>query len=156
MNKILVLIVAALFLAGCSGMSKVPERKTYAQPKWYQDCAEAGSQGFLWRSRDYVYSCGAGESLYSQAADEQMYAIALNGFARRINSQVDSQTVIDINDNQRTTRTVISYQVNDTRIRDYVRESRGHFTMGGRHYTFVRLRMPLSRFEQLTNEAQGR
>jgi hypothetical protein len=102
-----------------------------------------------------VYACGAGESKYAQAAEEQMDAIAMNNFAKRINGKVNSETVIDIKDDKKTTRTVISYKVTDTAIRKHVKSEKGHFTMGGRHYTYVRLEMKKSTFDQLMAESKG-
>jgi hypothetical protein len=37
-----------------------------------------------------------------------------------------------------------------------VKSERGHFTMAGKHYTFVRLEMKKSTFDQLIAEAQTR
>ncbi len=107
----------------------------------------------LW-SEDYVYSCGAGDSNYAQAAEEQMDAIAMNNFAKRINGTVNSETTIDIKDDKKTTRTMISYKVQDTAIRKHVKSEKGHFTMSGRHYTYVRLEMKKSTFEQLIAESK--
>ena len=93
---------------------------------------------------------------YAQAAEEQMDAIAMNNFAKRINGTVNSETVIDIKDDKKTTRTMISYKVTDTAIRKHVKTEKGHFTMNGRHYTYVRLEMKKSTFEQLVQEAQAK
>lgn len=150
------MIATAVLATGCSSMKDIPERKTYAQPSWYQDCAQEGVKGWFWWSEDYVYACGAGESAYAQASEEQMDAIAMNNFAKRINGTVNSETVIDIKDDKKTTRTVISYKVQDTAIRKHVKSEKGHFTMNGRHYTFVRLEMKKSTFEQLIQEAQAK
>lgn len=154
MKNVIFLIVAVFFLAACSNMKSVPDRKTYAQPSWYQKCAESGTEGWFWRSRDMVYVCGSGESRYSQAAEEQMYAIAMNNFAKRINSNVNSYTTIEFDNDRRTTRTKISYEVNDTRIREHLQHQSGRFTLGGKHYTFVRLKMPRDVFDQLLEEAR--
>lgn len=154
MWKLSALLATLIIVTGCSGTRSVPERSSYAEPRWYQDCAEAGSEGFLWRSREYVYSCGAGHSLYSQAAKEQMHAIALNNLARRIHSTVDSVTSLEFQEDQRQTRTTIVSRVEQVRLSDFVRADSGHFRYNGEHYTFVRLRMPLERFEQLVQEAQ--
>lgn len=154
--KKLALISIAVFLTACSGMKEVPNRDTYAQPKWYQDCVQHGTEGWFWNSKEYVYSCGAGESAYAQAAEEQMYAIAMNNFAKRINGTVKSQTILDFNNDKKSTRSIVSYYVNDTAIREHVSKETGHFTMAGRHYTFVRLRMDKTTFDQLLLEAKNR
>lgn len=150
--KRLLLIPAFAILAACSGMEKVPEMKTYAQPDWYAKCAQEGREGWFWMAKDYVYACGAGESLFAQAAEEQMYAIALNNFAKRINGRVNSETSIDMTDTTRTTRTSISYKVSDTSVTQHVQQEMGRFTMGGRHYTFVRLKMRKEVFDRLLQE----
>jgi len=154
MKKIFLIVMASLALIGCSSMKSVPERKSYAQPKWYQDCVQAGKEGWFWRSREMVYSCGAGESRHAQAAEEQMYAIAMNNFAKRINSTVNSSTEIKFVDDKKSTRTVISYNVNNTKIREHVMVEKGHFTMAGRHYTFVRLKMNKDVFDRLIDESE--
>ena len=156
MKKALIAMATIATLAGCSSMKDIPDRKTYAQPSWYQDCAQEGVKGWFWWKEDYVYACGAGESAYAQAAEEQMDAIAMNNFAKRINGTVNSETTIDIKDDKKTTRTMISYKVTDTAIRRHVKSEKGHFTMNGRHYTYVRLEMKKDTFEQLMNEAKAK
>jgi hypothetical protein len=49
---------------------------------------------------------------------------------------------------------MISYRVTDTAIREHVKTETGHFTMNGRHYTFVRLEMPKAVFDQLISETK--
>jgi len=156
MKKAILVGMVAATLAGCSSMSEVPDRKTYAQPNWYQECAQAGVKGYFWWKKEYAYACGAGESKYAQAAEEQMYAIAMNNFAKRINGTVNSETLIDIKDDRKTTRSVISYRVTDTAIREHIKTETGHFTMNGRHYSFVRLEMPKGTFDQLIAEAKDK
>lgn len=155
MKKAIVVGVLVAAVTGCSSMKEIPDRKTYAQPSWYQSCAQEGVKGWFWWKEDYVYACGAGESIHSQAAEEQMDAIAMNNFAKRINGTVNSETIIDIKDDKKTTRTVISYRVDNTAIRRHVKSEKGHFTMNGRHYTYVRLEMKKSTFEQLMAEAKN-
>lgn len=152
--KKLILVPIISILAACSSMKEVETRKTYAQPSWYQDCAQSGTEGWFWWSKEYAYSCGAGESRYAQAAEEQMYAIAMNNFAKRINSRVNSETEIKFIDDVKSTRTVISYKVNDTAIREHLQREVGQFTMNGRHYTFVKLKMPKNVFDQLVAESK--
>ena len=147
-------VLLLAILAGCSNMVKVAERDTYAQPKWYADCAEAGSEGLLWWREDFVYACGGGQSRFFQAAEEQMYAIAMNHFARRVNGVVDSQTMLEFENNTRSTRTVISSSVTNTAIRDHVTQERATFRYAGDYYTFVRLKMNREIFDRLIKEAQ--
>jgi hypothetical protein len=155
MKKFLIVPLVAM-LTACVSMKEIEDRKTYAQPSWYQDCAQEGVKGWFWWKEDYVYACGAGESAHFQAAEEQMDAIAMNNFAKRINGTVNSETVIDIKDDKKTTRTTISYKVSNTAIRRHVKSEKGHFTMNGRHYTYVRLEMKKSTFEQLMAEAKAK
>ena len=155
MKKALLIALAAVAITGCSSMKEIEERKTYAQPDWYQDCAQSGTEGWFWFSKEYAYACGAGESAYQQAAEEQMYAIAMNNFAKRINSEVNSETTIDFVNDKKNTRTKISYTVKNTAIREHLQREMGQFTMQGRHYTFVRLKMPKPVFDQLIAEAKA-
>lgn len=148
-------VILAAVITGCSSMKEIDNRKTYAQPSWYQSCAQAGTEGWFWWSKEMAYACGAGESIHAQAAEEQMYAIAMNNFAKRINSEVNSETKIEFNNDKKTTRTLISYQVKNTVIREHLQREVGHFTMGDRHYTFVRLKMPKATFDQLIAEAKA-
>ena len=156
MKKALFIAPIIAALTACSSMKEIDERKTYAQPSWYQDCAQAGTEGWFWWGKEYAYACGAGESIHAQAAEEQMYAIAMNNFAKRINSRVNSETEIKFVDDKKSTRTVIKYTVSDTAIREHLQRELGHFTMSGRHYTFVRLKMPKAVFDQLIQEAKDK
>ena len=155
MKKAILAGAIVAVLSGCSSMQSVEERKTYAQPSWYQDCAQAGTEGWFWWTKEYAYACGAGESIHAQAAEEQMYAIAMNNFAKRINSEVNSSTEINFDNDKKTTKTRISYQVKNTTIREHLNREVGQFTMAGRHYTFVRLKMPKAVFDQLIAEAKA-
>jgi hypothetical protein len=154
MKKALVISLVAAAITGCSSMKEIDNRKTYAQPSWYQSCAQSGTEGFFWWTKEMAYACGAGESIHAQAAEEQMYAIAMNNFAKRINSQVNSETSIEFVNDKKSTRTKISYVVKDTVIREHLQREVGHFTMGDRHYTFVRLKMPKATFDQLIAESK--
>jgi hypothetical protein len=141
-------------MAGCSSYTTIAERDEYAQPKWYAECAESGAEGWFWWKEDYAYACGAGESRFQQAAEEQMYAIAMNNFAKRINGRVNSETVLNFDNDRRTTNTVISYTVKDTGIREHIAEERGTYIYAGKHYTFVKLKMNKEVFDRLINEAK--
>ena len=148
-------VIATSLITGCSSMKSVETRKEYAQPDWYQECQQAGVKGYFWWKKEFAYACGGGESVHAQAAEEQMYAIAMNNFAKRINSEVNSETVIDIVNDKKTTHTKISYVVKSTTIREHMRTETAQFTMSGRHYTFVRLEMPKEVFNQLIAEAKA-
>jgi len=152
-RALLIPIIASL--AACSSMKQIDERKTYAQPEWYSNCVQSGTEGYFWWTKEYAYACGAGESVYAQAAEEQMYAIAMNNFAKRINSEVNSETEINFVNDKKSTRTRISYAVKNTTIRENLQQEKGQFTMAGRHYTFMRLKMPKAVFDQLIQEAKS-
>lgn len=146
-------------LGACSTYTTIAEREEYAQPKWYANCAETGSEGWFWWKEDYAYACGAGESIFQQAAEEQMYAIAMNNFAKRINSEVNSQTKLEFKDNNgnesRQTSTVIAYNVDSTTIREHIAKETGTYKYQGRMYTFVKLKMNKQIFDQLIAEAKN-
>jgi len=146
-------------LGACSSMTTIAERDTYAQPKWYASCAQAGTEGWFWWKEEYAYACGAGESIFQQAAEEQMYAIAMNNFAKRINSKVNSETVLKFQDNngseQRQTDTIISYKVDNTAIREHVSRETGTFKYAGKNFTFVKLSMRKDVFDALLAEAKS-
>lgn len=154
MKKALLVLPILALLTACSSMKEIPERKSYAQPSWYAKCAQSGTEGWFWNSREYAYACGAGESRYQQAAEEQMYAVAMNNFAKRINGRVNSETKIDIVNDVKNTTTRISYTVKDTAIRQHLEEQRGTFIYAGKHYTFVRLKMPKDVFDTLVAGSQ--
>ena len=153
-------IVATLgTLGACSSYTTIAERDNYAQPKWYANCVETGSKGWFWWKEEFAYACGAGESIFQQAAEEQMYAIAMNNFAKRINSEVNSSTNLEFIDKNgaesRATKTTISYVVKDTTIREHIAKETGTFKYQGKMYTFVKLRMPKTIFDELIQEAKN-
>jgi len=154
-TKAIVVTVTALTLGACSSMREIPERDNYAQPKWYSECAEAGTEGYFWWKQEYAYACGAGESRFYQAAEEQMYAIAMNHYAKRINGVVDSSTKLTFINDSKNTETIISYSVDATRITEHLAEDRGNFVYQGKHYTFVRLKMEKEVFDRLLNSNGG-
>ena len=150
--KAVTLAATLMTLGACSSMTTIAERESYAQPKWYADCAQSGTEGWFWFAKEYAYACGAGESRYQQAAEEQMYAIAMNNFAKRINGKVNSETNIDIKNDVKNTSTQISYKVTDTAITQHLEEERSTFVYAGQQYTFVKLKMPKEVFDQLVAE----
>ena len=146
-------------LGACSTYTTIAERDEYAQPKWYANCVEAGFEGWFWWKEEYAYACGAGESIFVQAAEEQMYAIAMNNFAKRINSEVNSETTLEFKDQNgsetRQTKTIISYIVKDTTIREHIAKETGTFKYAGKTYTFVKLKMKKDIFDTLIQEAKS-
>lgn len=155
--KALVLATGLATLAGCSSMQEIEVRETKANPKWYADCEQIGSEGFLFWKDTYAYACGMGESKYEQASEAQAYAFAVKGFAERINGTVNSSTVVDITNDSRTTRTVVEHSVQDTVIREHLEVKRHSYQLAstGRVHTYVRIKMPLDVFDRLIQEAKN-
>lgn len=143
-------------LAGCSTMKEIEVRETKANPNWYQDCEQIGSEGFLFWKTDYAYACGMGESRYEQASEAQAYAFAVKGFAERINGTVNSSTTVDITNDNRTTRTFVEHKVANTVIREHLEVKRRSYELAstGRVHTYVRIKMPLEVFDRLIQEAK--
>lgn len=155
--KALVAAVTVATLAGCSSMQEIEVRETKANPKWYSDCEQIGSEGFLFWKSDYAYACGMGESIYEQASEAQAYAFAVKGFAERINGTVNSSTVIDIQGDSRRDRTYVEHSVSDTVIREHLEVKRHSYQLAstGRVHTYVRIKMPLEVFDRLIQEAKS-
>ena len=145
-----------LALGACSSMKTIDVRETKANPSWYMDCEQIGSEGFLFWKDDYAYACGMGESKFEQASESQAYAFAVKGFAERINGTVNASTVVDIKNDVRTTRTRVEHSVKDTVIREHLEVKRYAYELSntGRVHTYVRIKMPLDVFDRLISEAR--
>jgi hypothetical protein len=148
-------IAVALTLGACSSMNTIEVRQTKANPNWYEDCEQIGSEGFLFWKDEYAYACGMGESKYEQASEAQAYAFAVKGFAERINGTVNSFTEVDINNDRRTTQTYVKHSVENTIIREHleVRKKSYELEATGNVHTYVRIKMPLETFNALIIEA---
>ena len=144
-------------LAGCSSMQEIEVRATKANPNWYADCEQIGTEGFLFWKDEYAYACGMGESRFEQASEAQAYAFAVKGFAERINGTVNSSTVVDITNDTRSTRTVVEHSVQDTVIREHLEVKRYSYQLEttGNVHTYVRIKMPLEVFNRLIQEAKN-
>ena len=155
--KALAIGTAIATMAGCSSMETIEVRDTKANPKWYNDCTQIGSEGFLFWKTDYAYACGMGESMYEQASEAQAYAFAVKGFAERINGTVNSSTVVDIQGDSRFDRTTVEHKVSDTVIREHLEVKRFKYELAGtgRVHTYVRIKMPLDVFDRLIQEAKN-
>ena len=157
MKKALAVGILAAVLTGCSSMKTIEVRDTKAHPNWYVDCEQIGSEGWKFWNRDkFAYACGMGESLYEQAAEAQAYAFAVKGFAERINGSVNASTVVDINNDKRTTRTLVEHKVVDTVIREHLEVKKHSYQLAAtsRVHTYVRIKMPLESFDRLMQEAK--
>ena len=154
--KALAIATGIATLAGCSTMQEIEIRETKANPNWYVDCEQIGSEGFLFWKDEYAYACGMGESRFEQASEAQAYAFAVKGFAERINGTVNSSTVVDITNDTRNTRTIVEHSVQDTVIREHLEVKRYSYQLAstGRVHTYVRIKMPLEVFDRLIQEAK--
>lgn len=155
--KALIAGTAIATLAGCSTMNELQVRETKAHPSWYTDCDQIGKEGWVfWNRAEFAYACGMGESRFEQASESQAYAFAVKGFAERINGSVNSSTVVDINDNTRTTSTRVEHKVTDTVIREHLEVKKYAYELAGTGnvHTYVRIKMPLDTFNRLIQEAK--
>ena len=143
-------------LGACSSMKTIDVRETKANPNWYVDCEQIGSEGFLFWKTDYAYACGMGESIYEQASESQAYAFAVKGFAERINGTVNSKTIVDIKNDSRNDQTRVEHLVKDTTIREHLEVKKYSYELAstGRVHTYVRIKMPLDVFDRLIQEAK--
>jgi predicted RNase H-related nuclease YkuK (DUF458 family) len=158
MKKAILVGMMAAAITGCSSMKTIEVRDTKAHPNWYVDCEQIGSEGWKFWNRDkFAYACGMGESIYEQAAEAQAYAFAVKGFAERINGSVNASTVVDINDDKRTTRTLVEHKVVDTVIREHLEVKKYSYQLAAtnRVHTYVRIKMPLETFDRLIQEAKS-
>jgi hypothetical protein len=158
MKKAILIGIVAAAVTGCSSMKTIEVRDTKAHPNWYVDCEQIGSEGWKFWNRDkFAYACGMGESVYEQAAEAQAYAFAVKGFAERINGSVNASTVVDINNDKRTTRTLVEHKVVDTVIREHLEVKKYSYQLSAtnRVHTYVRIKMPLETFERLMQEAKS-
>ena len=157
-TKIITMTALLAMLGACSQNRIIPmeQMTTKGNPAWYEDCKQIGSEGWLFWKTDYAYACGMGESKFEQASEAQAYAFAVKGFAERINGTVNSRTVVDINNDVRSTRTVVEHSVQDTVIREHleVRKKNFEHVGSGKVHTYVRIKMPLEVFERLIQEAR--
>ena len=155
-TKAALLVGLASMLGACSTMKTIDVRETKANPNWYVDCEQIGSEGFLFWKDDYAYACGMGESIYEQASESQAYAFAVKGFAERINGTVNSKTVEDINNDSRNDQTRVEHIVKDTTIREHLEVKKYSYELAstGRVHTYVRIKMPLDVFDRLIVESK--
>jgi len=155
-TKAALLVGLASMLGACSTMKTIDVRETKANPNWYVDCEQIGSEGFLFWKDDYAYACGMGESIYEQASESQAYAFAVKGFAERINGTVNSKTVVDINNDSRNDQTRVEHIVKDTTIREHLEVKKYSYELAstGKVHTYVRIKMPLDVFDRLIVESK--
>ena len=131
------LVGVLITLGACSSMTTTDIRDTKANPKWYADCEQIGSEGFLFWKDKYAYACGMGESKFEQASEAQAY--------------------VDIKNDKRTTRTFVEHSVQNTVIREHLEVKRKSYELAstGNVHTYVRIKMPLETFNNLIAEADN-
>jgi hypothetical protein len=149
---ILVPIIAAL--SACSSMKEVEVRKTAAQPNWYADCEQRGKEGWFWSREGYVYSCGMGVSVHAQASEAQADAFALDSFAKRIGSRVNSLTKVEFIDERKSTHTKVETSTSNTLIQNQLESKKYQYMLNGQYHTYVRLKMTEDTYNRLTQKAQ--
>jgi hypothetical protein len=156
LRKIVLVGLVASLMSACTSMKTIEIRETKANPNWYNDCEQIGSEGFLFWKDEYAYACGMGESIYEQASEAQAYAFAVKGFAERINGTVNSSTVVDIKNDSRTDTTRVEHLVKNTTIREHLEVKKYSYELAStkRVHTYVRIKMPLEVFDRLILEAK--
>lgn len=145
--------VGFFVLAGCAKHIEIPEQATYTQPSWYAECKQQGSEGLLWWSDDYVYACGMGVSRFEQAAEAQAKSFAVNSYAERLNSAVESTTNVTITEENKASQTSITHAVPLTEIRNQLEAKRATYRFDGKYHVFIRLKMSVEDYEQLKEGA---
>ena len=166
--KTTAILAVTLSIGACSSMREIEIRDTTANPNWYQDCEQIGSEGWLFWKSDFAYSCGMGESKFEQASESQAYEFVVRGYAKSILGMVDSNTTVDIKGNNGfnswkhplmdvVTQTIVRHSWGDTSIRQSVEVKKYSYQFGstGRVRTYVRIKMPLEVFDKLLTEAKA-
>lgn len=154
MKKALLLAPLIATLVGCAGMTEVEVRKTAAHPSWYSDCEQRGKEGWFWKREGYVYSCGMGVSMHAQASEAQADAFALDSFAKRIGSRVNSLTKVEIIDERKATHTKVETSTNNTLIQNQLEAKKYQYVLNGQYHTYVRLKMSEDTYNRLSMKAQ--
>ena len=154
MKKALLVVPIMAALTACSSMKEVEVRKTAAQPKWYAECEQRGKEGWFWAREGFVYSCGMGVSSHIQASEAQAEAFAMDSFAKRIGSRVNSLTKVEFIDEKKSTHTRVETNTNNTLIADQLESRKYQYVLNGQYHTYVRLKMSEQTFNLLKMKAQ--
>lgn len=153
MKKILIAAVLASMMAGCASVKEVEVRKSAAQPTWYAECEQRGKEGWFWAREGFVYSCGLGVSKYAQASELQADAFALDSFARRLGSRVNSLTKVEFIDERKSTHSRVETKTDNTLIQNQLEAKKYQYIFNGQYYTYIRLKMTEETFNSLKNKA---
>ena len=121
-------------LGACSAHTTIAERDTYASNPWYAKCAQAGSEGWLWWKKDYVYAVDR-DKAYTPASlrrtdvcycNEQLCKTYSNG-------RVNSETTLEFNNDSEKLTPLPAHKVNDTRVSPTFEEERGTYILRRQH-----------------------
>jgi len=153
MKKALIIAPLIATLVGCASVKEVETRKTAAQPTWYADCEQRGKEGWFWAREGFVYSCGMGQSQFAQASELQADAFALDSFAKRIGSRVNSLTKVEFIDERKSAHSKVETSTGNTLIQNQMESKKYQYIYNGQYYTYVRLKMTEETFNALKNRA---
>ena len=161
--KLGAIITTMAMLNACSGMVTIAERDDYAQPKWYANCAETGTEGWFWWSKDYYYACGSAVSGFKEAAYDKSLQLAKTKIADRINGAVNKRTTIEYNDSGSEENLVSSTQsqvlvvnkITDTVVSHYSSNEGYLYKRNGKYHHFIMLKLDKEIVDQLVAEAQN-
>lgn len=154
MKKILISAVLVSTLVGCSSVKQVEVRKTAVQPTWYAECEQRGKEGWFWAREGFVYSCGMGVSKHAQASELQADAFALDSFAKRLGSRVNSLTKVEFIDERKSTHSRVETKTDNTLIQNHLEAKKYQYIHNGQYHTFVRLKMTEETFNSLKNKVE--
>ena len=154
MKKAIAVGILAAAITGCSSLKEVETRKTAAQPKWYAECVQKGKEGWFWAREGFVYSCGMGVSSHIQASEAQAEAFAMDSFAKRIGSRVNSLTKVEFIDEKKSTHTKVETSTNNTLIANQLESKKYQYVLNGQYHTYIRLKMSEETFNLLKMKAQ--
>lgn len=154
MKKALIIVPLIATLVGCASVKEVEVRKTAAQPTWYAECEQRGKEGWFWAREGFVYSCGMGQSQFAQASELQADAFALDSFAKRIGSRVNSLTKVEFIDERKSTHSRVETKTDNTLIQNQLESKKYQYIYNGQYYTYVRLKMTEETFNALKNRAK--
>ncbi|MFZ9878530.1 MAG: hypothetical protein ACO3EG_08335 [Chitinophagaceae bacterium] len=152
MKKLMIAVALATLVTGCASVKEVEVRKTAAQPTWYAECEQRGKEGWFWAREGFVYSCGLGVSKYAQASELQADAFAVDSFARRIGSRVNSLTKVEFIDEKKTTHSRVETNTGNTLIQNQLESKKYQYIYNGQYYTYIRLKMTEETFNALKNK----
>jgi hypothetical protein len=94
-----------------------------------------------------------GVSQYAQASELQADAFALDSFAKRIGSRVNSLTKVEFIDERKSTHSKVETSTGNTLIQNQLESKKYQYIYNGQYYTYVRLKMTEEGFNALKNRA---